>query len=504
MRFHTVNRNKAAVHPFAVLVIGIAALATVAGACAYMAWDAHRQAGLRAQETAESVVQLLERDVSRNIEALDLSLQAVTEGISNPEVMQAGNSLRRMILFDRSASATGLGALIVFDKDGNNIIDSLHNEPVAIEPVVDRDYFQAQAAADSGLFISQTYQSRLIGKPVIGLSRRISDSQGGFMGVALATIEVQYLSELIAKLKLGPQAVVTLLRTDGMVLLRQSPKVVESNIDVSKLASYQHMQGQPSGSFIATSQYDHVERLYSFRLMGKYPLLLSVGIATGTIYADWWQKTTTFVALIALMTAVILALLAKLSSELKLKAAAEDRLVMLNLELEQLSLTDSLTGLPNRRSFDDVFPREARRSHRTGEPVSLVLIDIDHFKLFNDSYGHAEGDRTLKLVAEALQSTLRRPGDMVFRVGGEEFAAVLPGTNEAGAIATGEAMCRAIRALRREHAKSDTGFVTVSAGLTTVRGSDTGSAYAIADQALYAAKQSGRNRVMPLSLPLAS
>ena len=482
---------------FAPLLIGAIALAAVVAGCVYMAMDARTQAGLRAQEAAESLVHLLERDVARNIEVLDLSLQAVADGVARPDIMANDRRMRKMILFDRSASASGLGALIVFDKDGNNILDSLHDDPFNIQPVTDRDYFKTQVDADHGLFISQVYKSRLIGKTVIGLSRRISDGDGAFLGVALATIEVDYLSELISKIQLGPGAVVTLLRSNGSALLRQGPNGLQTNVDMGKMTIFQRINGRDAGSFVSTSQYDHVERLYGFHQVGKYPLVLAVGIATETIYSDWKQKTTLFAVLILVMTSVVFALLAKLLGELKLKATTAQRLTALNHELERLSLTDSLTGLGNRRYFDDVFEHETRRSDRTGNELSLALIDIDHFKLFNDTYGHAEGDRALKLVANALKSALKRPGDMVFRVGGEEFAVVLPQTDETGAAAVCDAMCRAVRGLKREHTHSEIGYVTISVGLNARCGIDPVAAYEAADKALYAAKRSGRNRVTP-------
>ena len=168
--------------------------------------------------------------------------------------------------------------------------------------------------------------------------------------------------------------------------------------------------------------------------------------------------------------------------------------------LTRLARIDSLTGLPNRRTFDDVLDREWRRLARSNSPLSLILFDVDHFKLYNDTYGHGGGDLCLRQVAESAITALQRPADMVARYGGEEFAAILPDTGAAGAVAVAEGIREGIANLKVEHEKSSTApHVTVSIGLVTdVPNLEHSPEILItrADRALYAAKAGGRNRVV--------
>ena len=172
-----------------------------------------------------------------------------------------------------------------------------------------------------------------------------------------------------------------------------------------------------------------------------------------------------------------------------------------NQELTRLSSLDGLTGISNRRQFDECLLREWRRVGRQAKPLSILLCDVDYFKQFNDGYGHQVGDECLKAVARTLQSALRRPADMVARYGGEEFAVILPDTDLTGAKRVAEAMRAAVEGLRIAHRFAESGgVVTISIGVATMvptRG-EAESAVLLkrADDALYRAKQAGRNRVV--------
>ncbi len=167
--------------------------------------------------------------------------------------------------------------------------------------------------------------------------------------------------------------------------------------------------------------------------------------------------------------------------------------------LARLATTDGLTGLANRRSFDDRLATEHRRLGRSGGVMSLILLDIDHFKLFNDTYGHLAGDDCLRQVGRALQGVVRRPADLAARYGGEEFACILPETDAAGAATIAEQIRAAIAALKIPHSASRTAdHVTASLGVVTVTcvpDQAITDIVATADAGLYQAKEAGRNRV---------
>ena len=167
--------------------------------------------------------------------------------------------------------------------------------------------------------------------------------------------------------------------------------------------------------------------------------------------------------------------------------------------LELLAKTDGLTGIANRRHFNEVLEIEFARSHRSRVPLSLLLMDIDSFKAFNDSYGHVEGDRCLKKVADAFQSHINRAPELAARYGGEEFAAILPETDYRGAVFLAEKIRQGVAGLKIPHCASlADSHVTVSIGVATLdcaRISSSSEAIATADRQLYRAKANGRNRI---------
>jgi diguanylate cyclase (GGDEF)-like protein len=241
-------------------------------------------------------------------------------------------------------------------------------------------------------------------------------------------------------------------------------------------------------------------------LLASVPLLLAA-LATGDPFYGAFSgfvlfnivTTRTIVRAVHRQTMSVL-----LASEEKaaLARALEDA----NHRLEELAATDALTLLANRRGFDARLSQEWRRSRRERTPLSLLLLDVDHFKLFNDRYGHQSGDDCLHRVGQGILGAIRRPADTAARYGGEEFAVVLPDTDEFGAAHVAERVRAAVEALAIPHAASALGRVTVSVGAATAwpeAGADPDAAglVRLADEALYRAKREGRNRVSPRAVP---
>ncbi|MBV9408568.1 MAG: diguanylate cyclase [Candidatus Eremiobacteraeota bacterium] len=177
---------------------------------------------------------------------------------------------------------------------------------------------------------------------------------------------------------------------------------------------------------------------------------------------------------------------------------AHERTVRSSAQLAELANTDALTGIANRRAFDEALAREWARAARGGTALSALIVDLDHFKLYNDGYGHQAGDLCLRQVAHAFGTCMKRPGDLLARYGGEEFVALLPATDLAGAIALGEALRRVLAELGIVHAGSSLGRVSASVGAASVlpgAGTRPETLLRAADEALYQAKRNGRDRV---------
>ncbi|SHG73256.1 response regulator receiver modulated diguanylate cyclase [Massilia sp. CF038] len=190
----------------------------------------------------------------------------------------------------------------------------------------------------------------------------------------------------------------------------------------------------------------------------------------------------------------------------ELLRVSQKNLAIANVELQILSGQDGLTGLANRRRFDESLKKEWQRGCRNGTPLSLLMCDIDHFKKFNDSFGHVEGDLCLKRVAAVLIESLKRPGDLAARYGGEEFALLLPDTDLEGARIVADQCLRhlAYIAIPAPSMGEDGAVVTLSMGVASVVPEEGGSKDDLirrADRALYDAKHAGRNRVACAPVP---
>lgn len=193
----------------------------------------------------------------------------------------------------------------------------------------------------------------------------------------------------------------------------------------------------------------------------------------------------------------------KVAVELALSKHAAERAA--TEKMSALVLTDPLTGLANRRHFDETLASEWDRAARGKHPLAVLMVDIDHFKKFNDTRGHTAGDECLKTVARAMREHCARPGDLVCRWGGEEFAVILPGTGAPGALHLARELVAVVRSLGLAHGSSPAApMVTISAGAAAAKPGQGGSAASLvekADAALYAAKQAGRNQARSADLP---
>jgi two-component system chemotaxis family response regulator WspR len=217
---------------------------------------------------------------------------------------------------------------------------------------------------------------------------------------------------------------------------------------------------------------------------------------------DYLVKLPDKIELIARIRYHSQAYITQLERDAAFRALEESReqLAKANRTLQKLSSLDGLTGIANRRTFDETLNKEWQRALRSKKPIGLIMLDIDYFKLYNDHYGHQGGDDCLKKVAKGLDSAIHRDTDFLARYGGEEFSAVLPDTDIQGAVKVAEEMRQSIKSLRIKHAKSKVcDIVSISSGVASVlpqNDAEPEVLIAAADQALYKAKEEGRDRVV--------
>ncbi|CAJ0819177.1 hypothetical protein LMG19087_03679 [Ralstonia wenshanensis] len=484
--------NRRTLAPYSIVVIGIVIACALMGLCLLQLFQSRNDSLERARETSRNVGLLAERDIERNFELYDLSLLAVIHNLHLPNVMSAPLALRQAVLFDHAMTAEYLGSMLVLDAGGNIILDSANDVPRQGN-FADRKYFTVHRDNPNvGLYVSDPFSSRLRGgAPSIALTRRISNPDGSFGGIALIAINLEYFRHLFAGVSLGKHGSMSLIAANGLMVMRQPYDERIVGRDISKATTFQRFQSAGEGSFVETASIDHVRRLYYFKHFPKLPLIIMVAEAEDDIYAAWWRRAWTIGALVLASGIALIALSIILGVQLRRRIRAESELVL-------LARTDGLTGLNNRRSFAEVLDREWRRARRARSVFSLLFVDVDRFKSYNDTYGHQAGDDALTAVARCIGENIRRPSDTAARYGGEEFVVLLPDTPEEGAAQIAERIRAAIDGLALEHASSEYGHVTASIGLASWTPEKEGEPTAVikaADEALYYAKATGRNKV---------
>ncbi|WP_460125948.1 sensor domain-containing diguanylate cyclase [Pseudomonas sp. S2_C03] len=399
-----------------------------------------------------------------------------------------------------------LSGVTVYDNQGNWLMSS--NRPIpAGANSRDRAYFVHHRNDPSReTFIGPPIQSRSNQEWVITVSRRFNDGQGQFAGVVAVTLGIENFLRLFGKIDVGQDGAIGLSYTDGTMLVRYPFREQDMGRNFSKSPIYaKYLVDQSVGTASFTSSLDGVERLYAFRKSDVLPLVTTVALGKQESLAAWRME--------ALLSAVVVTGLLGLTGligwflilDIRRRTQVEaqllttqQQLLSSNGQLELLAMKDALTGLANRRCFDESLAREARRAQREGTSLALLMLDIDYFKRFNDAYGHVAGDACLQTVGRILEECVRRPSDLVARYGGEEIAVIMPNTSTEGAVVVAHSILQRLQFENIAHDASPFGRVTVSIGIVTATGAQLEplqGVIEVADAALYAAKAQGRNQL---------
>ncbi len=458
---------------------------------------AHHQQWEDASAYVDNVTKLLVADVETNFALCDQSLRALLSNLSNPALMSLPAALRHQAIFNSSFDLPIFGSLIVTDKDGL-VRDYAHAQVTHRIDVSDRAYFTVQRdRRDAGIFIDHPVLSRIKAEWMVVVSHRI-EKDGRFDGVVAGGLRLEFLKGLILKVHLPPGSSVTLRYEDGSVMLSNAPGATAWDpATVKRIAA-------ATKASVVTRTSDGIERLVREGKVSDLPLYESVGIPVAVVMKPFWQRFMISTVAVVFVSVMMSALGVTLIRELARRGEAEAM-------LKRLATIDGLTGLRNRRCFDEMLDIEVRRSARNRKPLALLMIDVDYFKAYNDNYGHSAGDAALRAVADILSSEPLRSSDVVARVGGEEFAVVAADTDLAGAARLAERIRCAVRERRVPHVGSRMAIVTVSIGLACLGEGGMADAAANdlaareagdwakalfdeADAALYRAKRSGRDR----------
>jgi diguanylate cyclase (GGDEF)-like protein len=466
-----------------VTVIGFSAI------CVNVMLDMRRGEEALARQTLENLATSIEADISRNIDIYDLSLRAVANNMLLPEINTVPKPIRQLILFDHSTTARHFGALQVFDAAGNLTIDASTLDPVAANRS-DEDYFRIHRDdPGAGLYISRPMLFR--GAYAIVLSRRISDSDGGFLGVVAGSIRFSYFHELFERLSLGPDDTITVLKRDRTIIMRRPFDLDVIGKNLGTRQDWKPDILRAGGSFAGQGPVDATARLY-VRSSGAGPLFVVAGKPLSAVFELWQTEALRIGAVVLALVLFVLGSTLVLAREIGRRAEAEHK-------LEEMATTDALTGLKNRRKFDQMIELEWRRATRLNTPIALLMIDADHFKAYNDTFGHQAGDQLLVGIAICISDSVRRAGDCAARYGGEEFAVLLPSTSAQEAFKIAETIRAKVQGWSDHQASS-----TVSCGIASLvptAGMDWPILVAAADKALYAAKAGGRNQSVVAELP---
>ena len=421
-------------------------------------------------------------------------------------------------------------------------------EPLAVGlNVSDRPHFQ-KALRSREFELSDYLINRINQVPSIVATYPAITEDGAIKGIVLAVINLQWIGELTANAAQHAGASVTMIDGNGTVVAGSTDQQQFIGKRFGGSALGKAMLGGDEGTLTAKG-FDGVSRIYAFVRVPDTNAHLAVGLDDAGVHSGIDSKIDfaylqlavfgIFVLLLAWFggeqlvvrpirslvrtaarfgrgdlhvrasqepwVAEFAPLAAALDDMAAKLAAREEELQIANQHLEELASLDGLSGLANRRGFDRQIEREWHRATDKCQPLALMMVDIDHFKLFNDRYGHVAGDTCLRAVGETLSLVTLDEAVLVARYGGEEFALLLPGLGIERATAIAEEARRAVEDLSINHSESPCGHVTVSIGVESVvpdKFQTTADLIETADNALYAAKRRGRNNVVAHTRPL--
>jgi len=467
----------------------------------------------RSRMNAQDIGSTLASSIGGSFQNIDLTLLAASDHVRDWYVLKNKKPAEVLASLQELQSRVPSLALLRSTDANGNLVFAVEGDQVEKINVADRSYFQQlKKNPNAGMVISEPVMGRITKKWVLICARRFNLSNGEFGGIVYASVLLDGVADRLAggKIRLNGDDVILLRDDQQNVVVRfvngkQDLSIMGQKISSPNLDEFDRSRSE-LGFYVARSVIDQVQRSYYYQRIAGRPLNLVVGISIKKALIEWQEESRKAWSMAgALISVIIFSAYLIYRSKLRQLHAIEElqntqiALEKSNLELARLSTTDSLTGLANRRKFDEVSAHEWLRAQRKQEPLTVAMVDVDFFKIYNDLYGHQAGDQCLKLVAKTLSAGLRDGSDFVARYGGEEFIILLPGQHGEGAYDVLDRLRRDIAEMKLAHSGSKfLSVITFSVGFAVMvpqPGKTLIELIEQADQNLYMAKRKGKNQV---------
>jgi diguanylate cyclase (GGDEF)-like protein len=477
-----------------VALVSLAATILLIAACISVLLESRRELIHRADMTASNVLVLADQTVQIEVDRYDTRMLDIITDLHAASVsdaaMPSGDAL-----FGGSALRDSIGDIILVKADGTVLTSSRPNLTPAYAAALPA-ILAHPGGGPTGIAISTIPLSGQR-QPLVALTRRCLPGACGPVAAVIAMLPMSWIQGVFDGIDLGRNGAIALVDAHGTLLARKPTAQNWVGHPIARQSVISRIPRRGTLRYEKTSSTDGLPRRVTARWLGGLPLIVFVGMSTREILSAWTDLAVVTSLAIVVLCGGLIALTALLARQVRRKIQVDAQLLSANARLAELVRTDPLTGLFNRRGFDEILDREWRRCRRSAKPISLLMLDADHFKQYNDRFGHQAGDGVLRALSDCLLLKIRRPGDIAARYGGEEFSVVLPDTDLAAATTIAETIRAGVEAMAVPHGKPGA-VVTVSIGVSCARPGAAGGAddlVAVADAALYESKALGRNRV---------
>lgn len=484
------NRTALLKKPALFLIAGICITLVTTGVVAVALYQMRMDAMAQARDVAQNLAISLEKETERTLDIYQLALRNVLTSLETPSP-ELPPETRQLLAFNAAGAISDLGVIVATDASGKITLDSRSMQPSTID-ISQRDYFQVQQQnPDVGLYFGSPFMpTPESAYASIAMSRRVAGANGRFEGVVAGTLSLKYFHRLFGGSILGDHGTLTLMRTDGVVLMRRPYKPQDIGRSLAQGSVFPLLLGSDHGTFVHRSSVDGTLRLYSFRRIGRYPMVVVVGLGVRDIYAGWRKRAIAIGSVAAVLDLVTIMLCLMFSVQLQRRLGTER-------QLQKLAWFDTLTGLPNRRQVNRQARGTLAEARRQSLQFAVLFIDLDRFKRINDTQGHDIGDQVLREVAQRLRNCVRDE-DTIGRLGGDEFVALIKHCDVHKAAHVADRILAAVQQPIAVNAGRGAGIalgVSVGIALYPHDGQSVDVLLRNADMAMYRAKNAGRGQM---------